>query len=436
MALHAEAETKLAERQKGKTSSYLSKAVRAQAWSFKSARTQSVAIDRWPQNAQTVSIYPQPVERPLQNYLHKYDTHFKLIVPDFEYQYRTAEQQKLYKGDFSLTVREITKHGAIVQDVVTGMFGFVPKDKLGKAAGRLVPGSLVNGAQCIFMDDSMVQSQIVTYLRMQTGVVFEWDEAAGHGYIMPTEGQDATRMLRVLRRDIAWHGSKRLVPGQFVQFDTCQPNEVPIDPNDEPKAPFALRVHSPEIVFSLEDSYEVVAPGTRWDPDQEEITQPDGLLPLSRAEVIEKRRKFPVMSGRKVLAEKRTHPVLGRFVEEAEAEEVYSPAWLWDPQIDFTQDDVEGPITPYWRVKPKRMKKMWRILTHEVAIARGDTWQEGAAREAKRVATKALMPPGRRAVERMSHKVALKRWEAQQDEVRIRKERAAAVYKEQAVVEQ
>ena len=105
------------------------------------------------------------------------------------------------------------------------------------------------------MEDTVIKSATPAHIRTQAGVVAEWDEEAGEGYIIPEEEQEAFEMVRVLRRDIQWHDSRRLFPGQFLQFQTVRPDEAPFEINEDEEAPFALRVRSPEVIFSLREAY-------------------------------------------------------------------------------------------------------------------------------------------------------------------------------------
>lgn len=384
------------------------------------ARAPSAALDRWPHAAApvgsatgSVSMLPEPVERPLDRYLHRLDRVYNRVVPDWILQYRTAEQQFLYEGDFAVFVREVTPKGCVVQDAVTGIFGFVAAAEYGCQAPAV--GDLVQGARCTHMDLTVVQSPDVMGLRMQTGVVFEWDEALGQGYIIPTEGQDAQNMLRVLRRDVLWHGSQRLVVGQFVQFETALPGEVPIKANDDPWAPFALRVRSPEVWFSLRDSYlepvEGADPRGRFLPRtgiaMQEIPNAEkpllaeaeaeariGYLQRAVAAARVQRHAMPVESGRRSPPEVRAHPVLQRWLGGAEqAAKAESPAWLWEPTIRYEEEEDNEPIIPLQLKVMPRPAPIIRIFPHEVAIERGDGWREPAMRRGKKEAAK-QMPPG------------------------------------------
>lgn len=407
------------------------------------ARAPSTAPDKWPQMAPSVSLLPEPVERPLSRYLHKQDSFYNRIIPDWRLQYKTVEQQFLYEGDFSLFVKEVTNDGAIVQDVVTGIFGFVPEAKFGSMEGELLAGATVHGARCTKMDVSVIQSPHVEGLRFQTGIVYEWDEANGEGYIIPSENQDAFRMIRVLRRDIAWHDSRILFPGQFVQFETALPEEVPIALNDDPQSNFALRVHSPEVQFSFEELYELLpagasqqlgkkglplaylqSPSTEKLDDDEDPDGPDAFdEPTLKGPIeISSRTTFPVMSGRPEPKQRsRIHPVLQRFAQEqpmlAEAE---SPSWLWEPKLEYFKEERYDPIVPL-KLKEMPIKKpRQRILTHEVAIERGDGWKEAAWVEGRRLYEK-LKPPGRRKVEVMNAELLKDQRREKRTEIRLKK---------------
>ncbi|CAJ1350503.1 unnamed protein product [Effrenium voratum] len=328
---------------------------------------------------------------------------------------KTLEQQKLYEGDFSLLVKEVTEDGAIVQDVTTGVFGFLPNERSGAFQDKLIPGDTVQGARCTYLDTTIIQSPDPSMLRMQTGVVFEWDEANGEGFIIPSEEQDAYRMLRVVRRDIKWHDSRRLFPGQFVQFDTALPHEVPVPSQLDAACPVALRVRGLEVVFSLEEAYELIpqgstepllleAPSEPSESDEPESNfeepEPEGTMVRStQAQALAERpgrTAFPVMPGRpKLAAQKKTHPLLQRFAQkEPQLAEAESPSWLWEPHLEYLKEERYDPIVPVqlkqMPVKPKRK----RILVHEEALKRGDTWQEGAMRKHNKLWNK-MKPPGR-----------------------------------------
>ena len=62
-------------------------------------------------------------------YLHKKDAYYNRIVPDWDLQIKTVEQQYLYQGEFALLIKELTDEGAVVQDVTTGVFGFLPQER-------------------------------------------------------------------------------------------------------------------------------------------------------------------------------------------------------------------------------------------------------------------------------------------------------------------
>jgi len=380
------------------------------------ARSPSTSPDRWPQMAPTVSILSEPVERPLERYLYKHDDHFKRSVPDWELQYRTAEQQFLYKGEFSLFVREITDDGALVQDAVTGVAGFVPRSHFGDQEPAL--GALIHGARCIHMDVSVTASENIEALRGQTGIVFEWDDDRGEGYIMPTERQGAEKMYRVFRRDILWHDVYRLYIGQFVQFETVLPHEVPIEPNDEPNSPFALRVSSPEVLFSLLESYEEERqPRDDDGPDSTALTAPMKPGPIA----------FPALSGRPERPAAQSHPVLERWMTESPAGTAESPAWLWQPPVEYLADDEDefAPIIPLQLKALRAPPPDIRIMAHEVALQRGDTWQEASKRQSIKDREKAK-PPGRRKQEQMSQTVLKRKQAAWKRSDRQRKRRLAS----------
>lgn len=395
------------------------------------------------------------MERPLSRYLHKEDSHYNRVVPDWDLQFKTLEQQYLYEGDFSLLIKEVTEEGAVVQDVTTGVFGFLPEANFGSIGTDLLPGDVVNGAKCIYLDNSIIQSPDPSVLRLQTGVVFEWDEAAGEGYIVPSEEQDAFNMIRALRRDIRWHDSRRLFPGQFVQFETALPHEVPVISEENPRAPLALRVRGLEVRFSLEDAYELIPEGAAeplvLEADKApyqlpEISEADDLrlgggkdvsqAPatdiVAKKEMTPQRDAFPVSPARPELAaKKKVHPLLQRFAEEqpllAEAE---SPSWMWQPHLEYLKEERYDPIVPIqlrkMPVKPKRI----RILSHEVALDRGDTWQEAAQRRGLRLWDK-QKPPGRKQQEYLSQKLHLEKTRATAERIRRRKLKLAAFEKQQ-----
>eukprot|EP00435_Cladocopium_sp_Y103_P072388 s125_g40.t1 len=424
-------------------------------WSFsrlpapvsqKLARTPSTSSDRW-QSSQKVSMLQEPTERPLSRYLHKRDGYYNRIVPDWNLQIKTLEQQYLYRGDFALLIKEVTDEGAIVQDVTTGVYGFIPEENLGNL--ELLPGDTVQGGRCTYMDTTVIQSPDPTMLRMQSGIVFEWDEEFeqispppdvlvlenGEGFIIPSEHQDAFRMIRVLRRDIRWHDSRRLFPGQFVQFDTALPHEVPVTSPLDPEAPVALRVRGLEIRFSLEEAYEMIPQGSREamlleastqaalpaeasvteaededgedDVDEVEDVDPvdDGasLVPVSSALEPRPSAAYPVVPGRPELqAKKKVHPLLQRFAKQApEVAEAESPSWMWEPQLEYLKEEVYAPIVPVQlRQMPAKVKRK-RILVHEVAHERGDTWQEASHRKYLKLWDK-MKPPGRKETEKIS----------------------------------
>ncbi|CAK9040033.1 Pentatricopeptide repeat-containing protein [Durusdinium trenchii] len=335
---------------------------------------------------------------------------------------KTLEQQYHYQGDFALFVMEVTDEGAIVQDVTTGVFGFLPQEQLGPY-DSLVPGDTVQGARCTFMDTTVIQSPDPRVLRMQTGMVYEWDEENGEGFIIPSEEQDAFRMIRVYRRDISWHDSRRLFPGQFLQFETALPEEVPWSSELDPRSPVALRVRGLEILFSLKEAYELIPEGSREPLLLEESKQApqleapsedvekeaeslDALAVMEEARSLAPspdRTAFPVTPERPELAvQKKVHPLLQRFASDApQLAQAESPSWLWQPQLDYFKEENYAPIMPVQLgqvpVRPKRK----RILVHEVAHERGDTWQEAAQRKGVKLYNK-MKPPGRRMQEKLS----------------------------------
>jgi len=337
----------------------------------------------------------------VERYLHKRDPHYNRIVPDWELQYRTAEQQYLYEGEFAVFVREITEEGAVVQDAVTGLVGFAPEQDYGDTQPMI--GALLSGARCTYMDNTVVTSVDVNILRLQTGVVFEWNKAAGEGYIIPTEGQAAWRMLRVLRRDIDWHDSRQLFVGQFVQFETALHDEVPIEPNDEPLAPFALRVRSPEVRFSLRGVGEI-APG---------VPSTKGL-PL------------PPASGRPAAGVK-AHPVLQRWCS-ASGPEGYaeSPSWLWGPPLAAAAQASRDPIVPLQLQPLPARRRKTTIMTHEVAAERGDLWRESAMIRGEKY-YRQLKPPNMQEQEAMSEAAEQRRVRDARREKRRHALRIAAV---------
>jgi len=392
------------------------------------ARAPSVSLERGPQRAaEDVSMLPELMERPLNRYLHKFDEYYQRVVPDWALQYRTFEQQYLYEGEFSLIIREITKDGAIVQDEVTNIVGFVPREEFHDIEPEL--GMVVVGTRCTEMDVTIVTSPDVRSLRLQTGVVFEWDARTGQGYIMPTEEQNAHRMIRVLRRDIQWHGSRRLLAGQFVQFETTFPEEVPVELNDEPLAPFALRVKSPEVVFSLREGF------VKKDGDASMVLGDGGL---SAEELLDEERavqemegrpfRFPAESGRPGNAQ-RSHPLLSKFREELTeelAEKSESPAWLWEPAMRYDQElgiDI-APVMPLQIKAMQKRRSSPRIFSHEVAMERGDLWKEPAQREGRRK-LRAMRPPSRMKQEKMALDMEARRERERRRQMRRWKLRAA-----------
>ncbi|CAE8741204.1 unnamed protein product [Polarella glacialis] len=407
------------------------------------ARTPSTSSDRWPTTASTVSILQEPVERPLRRYLYKEDKFYNRIVPDWPLQYKTAEQQYFYKGQFSVFVMELTEEGAIVQDITSGIIGFVPEVKFGSHFDDLVPGATVNGARCTKMDNTVVQSPDLTLLRLQTGIVYEWDSASGEGYIIPSQGQDAYQMIRVLRRDIDWHDSRQLFPGQFVQFETALPEEVPVEANDDPNAPFALRVRSPEVRFTLEDSYELLLPGAEpWEEAIGTESSPEAFLgsgdedislssEVSSGELAKQAAAYPVAPGRPEVQQRRAHPVLARFAQEAPVvAQAESPSWLWEPQLTYLKEERYDPIMPLKLRQMAVPQKMERILIHEVAVQKGDDWKEPAMRNGT-IAFNQQKPPGRAQTEKYSRTLLEKRIAMMKSEGRQRKLRLANFQKEQ-----
>jgi len=409
--------------------------------------------------APSVDILPEPVERPLSRHLLKKDKYFNRVVPDWELQHKTLEQQYLYEGDFSVAVKELTDEGAVVQDLTTGVFGFVPKEDFGFLGTKMIPGDTIHGARCTFMDTTVVESPSVGILRLQTGIVYEWNEALGEGYIIPTEGQDAKEMVRVLRRDIRWHDSRRLFPGQFLQYEVALPEEVPIEYREEDKrCYFALRVRNIEVRFSLEESFDLLPEGSiaedakpalapsfedrklLADPDatraklveERQAHQLDIQRPLSfrapnfikqykaieqtwqepETEVEEdalayvaERDAYPVTPMRAGLEKERQpkrHPILQRFAEEAPmVAEAESPVWLWEPDLAYLKEESYDPIVPIQLEKPEVAVKPTRILAHEVGAERGARELEEKYHFYSRD-MKELYGPGRREVEEKS----------------------------------
>jgi len=425
------------------------------------ARTPSTSTDRWPQTRQSVEILPEPVERPLARYLLKRDKHFGRVVPDWELQHRTLEQQYLYEGDFSVGVKELTDEGAVVQDLTTGVFGFVPEERFGFYGSKMIPGDTIHGARCIHLDTTVIESPSTEILRFQTGVVYEWDEAAGEGYIIPSESQDASYMVRVLRRDIRWHDSRRLFPGQFVQYELALPEEVPVEANEDKRAPFALHVRNIEVQFSLQESFDLLPEGstakdgrkalfhekkkaleafkqkTLQNVEEEKLIQAprnvdeEKLIQAPRnvdeEKLIQAPRNvdeekliqapqnvdeekliqagleaYPVMPRRPEEDKERQprrHPVLQRFADELPTvAEAESPVWLWEPDIKYLKDERYDPIVPLQLEKPYVPPKPLRILTHEVAAQRNASLQEEKWHFGIRDKLK-LKPPGPREME-------------------------------------
>eukprot|EP00913_Durusdinium_trenchii_P026740 g25083.t1 len=291
-------------------------------------------------------------------------------------------------------------------------------------------------------------------------MVYEWDEENGEGFIIPSEEQDAFRMIRVYRRDISWHDSRRcwdgerpesavggawdglekarnrqgfpdwplhvplpavagtaslpwdfccsrgLFPGQFLQFETALPEEVPWSSELDPRSPVALRVRGLEILFSLKEAYELIPEGSR-EPlllEEQEGRELEGMMEEARSLAPSPdRTAFPVTPERPELAvQKKVHPLLQRFASDApQLAQAESPSWLWQPQLDYFKEENYAPIMPVQLgqvpVRPKRK----RILVHEVAHERGDTWQEAAQRKGVKLYNK-MKPPGRRMQEKLS----------------------------------
>jgi len=399
------------------------------------SRAPSVAPDRWPLTAPGVSILPEPVERPLPAYLHKRDPHYNRVVPDWFLQYRTAEQQYLVEGDFAVFVREITEEGLIVQDSVTGIIGFLPQAEPTSPLPEI--GSLIPSAKCTHFDTTVVMSPDVRCLRLQTGIVYEWNEQVGEGYIIPTEGQDSWRMLRVLRRDVQWHDSRRLFVGQFVQFETALPDEVPIDANDEPLAPFALRVRSPEVLFELRRAERHLRRAERHQEPPAEAAGSDGTDGSALAVAADSGLgPLPPASGRPGLPPRTLatrHPVLQRFAAAAPTSaSAESPMWLWEAPMKAGDRGAYGkraPIVPLQLQRPRLSRPPTRILTHEVAAAKGELWREPAQRQA-REAWERQKPPGRREIQEMAWEEASQRDRAHRRERRRWKLRAASLQRE------
>eukprot|EP00930_Biecheleria_cincta_P026493 TRINITY_DN18669_c0_g1_i1.p1 TRINITY_DN18669_c0_g1~~TRINITY_DN18669_c0_g1_i1.p1 ORF type:complete len:475 (-),score=72.14 TRINITY_DN18669_c0_g1_i1:169-1593(-) len=421
------------------------------------ARSPSATSDRFPLNNSPFSILPEPVERPLDRYLYKRDKHYDRIVPHWELQHRTMEQHKLYEGDFSLFIKELTDEGAVVQDITTGAFGFVPEADFGTIGADMVPGDIVHGAKCTYMDTTVIESPDPTMLRLQTGIVYEWDEATGEGYILPSEGQNAFRMIRALRRDIRWHDSRRLFPGQFVQFETALPDEVNVPDSNDPQAPVALRLRGLEVRFSLQTGHELIEEGTRASVkpamletgkdltatvqgQQAREEFPVGLAMLeprddlpSEASYLAQRDSLPPSSGHIVpqrQSKQRMHPVLQRFAEETpEVAQAESPCWLWEPQLHYLKEERYDPILPLKLREPWQKTPVQRIMTHEVAIERGDAWREPAFREYHRQMTK-IKPRGRKQAEIYSIRLYELARQKKNAEIRSVKQRIATKQKE------
>lgn len=390
------------------------------------ARAPSATADRFPLSTSPLSILAEPVERPLDRYLYKRDKHYDRIVPHWELQHKTMEQHKLYEGDFSLFIKELTDEGAIVQDITTGAFGYVPEADFGTLGADMVPGDIVHGAKCTYMDTTVIESPDPTMLRLQTGIVYEWDEANGDGYILPSEGQDAFRMIRALRRDIRWHDSRRLFPGQFVQFETALPNEVDVPDNNDAQAPVALRVRGLEVRFSLQAGHELIEEGTRTSvkpamlenrrdlPARVQVQEANARLPVDlampeprdhlpeEASYLARCDSFPASAGHIIpqrQSNQRMHPVLQRFAQETpEVAEAESPSWLWEPQLHYLKEERYNPILPLKLREHRQRTVTERIMTHEVAIERGDAGQEPASNEWHREMNR-IKPKGRRQTE-------------------------------------
>jgi len=395
------------------------------------ARTPSIAPDRRELHQSSVSMLTEPVERPLGPYLMKKDDFYNRVVPDWRAQYTTAEQRHLYGDDFALYVREVTDDGAVVQDAVTGLFGFVPAQEY--RDGEPTLHSLIYGARCMSMDNTIIKSSAVGFMREQVGIVFEWDEEAGEGYILPEEEQNAFEMLRVLRRDILWHDSRRLFPGQFVQFQTVMASEVSVEKNEDAAASFALQVRAPEVLFTLTTSYadapaipagrdEAEAPRLTSEPasqpppqsvrrgapqnakpplapsqsrrsvdlafaddgqDSESGQEVLAYVPSSGIKKSTKRQAATSaedawwMSGRQP-PPSRSHPLLERFMrEDSRSASAESPAWLWEPQIGWpAEDEYEFPLVPRLTQEWEEEEPWQYIAAHEVAVERGDTMLE------------------------------------------------------------
>jgi len=385
-------------------------------------------LDRWPLSASTVSIMPELVERPLDKYLHKYDETFQRVIPDFMLQYKTAEQQFLYEGDFSLFVHEITDLGALVQDAVTGVAGFLPERFWGGFEPQV--GELYEGARCVRMENTITNSYDIRTLRLQTGIVWEWDDEKGEGYILPSEDQGAWKMVRVFRRDIAWHDCYKLFVGQFVQFETVFPEEVPsVDPNDEKYAFFALNVRSPDVLFSLEGlpaSGQMLTHSTR---EKELTIQPRQWMREKPIEPDAGRPALPQVPALRAPQKKgglAAHPALARFADTSLAGRAESPAWMWQEKMESDMEEFDDPIIPFQTIKPMKYVETVRILSHEVATEQGDRWKEPAffKREAD---MKKIRPPGRALQEKMSMRNARERQEERRLERRRLKLRAASV---------
>jgi len=146
--------------------------------------------------------------------------------------------------------------------------------------------------------------------------------------------------------------------------------------------------------------------------DADEDLEPDGgaLVPSPPSSALEQRPRsqrrspaYPVVPGRPELqTQKKVHPLLQRFAKQVpEVAEAESPSWMWEPQLEYLKEEVYAPIVPVQlRQMPAKVKRK-RILVHEVAHERGDTWQEAAHRKYLKLWDK-MKPPGRKATEKIS----------------------------------
>ncbi|CAE7306974.1 unnamed protein product [Symbiodinium natans] len=66
---------------------------------------------------------------------------------------------------------------------------------------------------------------------------------------------------------------------------------------------------------------------------------------------------------------------------------------MWQPHLEYLKEERYDPIVPVQLRKMPAKPKRIRILAHEVALERGDTWQEGAQRRGLRLWNK-MKPPG------------------------------------------